>query len=172
MGIQVLFASNRQPCDLFYHPYPLYLDCPFYISGPSLVTSNVRSIIMHKGVLDAFGGDSYPIGAGIMIGYRGPFATQADIPALPATIAARQANIPTWITRTGQNINGVLEHYYSASLSGVQKTLTTPGWYNFEAWAYAQTDKEGLVNADGICKLAQDGVFDMTSMDVRVEPLT
>lgn len=171
MGIQALYAANRQPSDLFYNPYPLYLECAFNIDGPSLVTVNARTIIMHKGVLDAFGGDDYPVGAGIMLGYRGPFATQAGIPPLPETVAARQANTPIWITRTGQNINGVKEHYWSGSLSGVQKKLTAPGWYNFEVWAFAQTDKEGLVNADGICCLAQDGAFDMTSMDVRVEPI-
>lgn len=171
MGIQVLYAANRQPSDIFYHPYPLYLDCAFHIDCPSLVTVNARTIIMHKGLPDAFGGDDYPVGAGIMLGFRGPFTSQGGIPPLPATNAARQANVPTWITRTGQNINGVREHYWSGSLSGVQKKLTAPGWYNFEAWAFAQTDKEGLVGVDGICCLAQDGQFDMTSMDVRVEPI-
>lgn len=169
MGMQFFSVANRQPSDLFYEPYPLYLDCPFYISGPSLVSTTLQTIIMHKGLLDAFGHDDYPVGAGARIGFRGPFNTQADIPPLPATIAARQANTPTFIDRIGGNINGVKEHYLPIYF-GVKKVLTAPGWYNFEAWANAQTDKEGLVGMNGICKLAQDGAYDLTKMEVLVEP--
>src|SRR5262245_4630307 len=134
MTVQIFTAAQRSPIDLAYDPSPLGMDIDFQITASSLVTTYLIALICHKGILNAFGRDDYPIGAGVKLGLRGPIAAQADLASATVSFMGR---------RTGQNINGVKEHYYSCSML-FPKVFTQTGWYRISAYGNAQTDSDGL----------------------------
>ena len=114
----------------------------FVVTAPVDVEITGHVEVAHRNLTS---GD-IPVGVAAKLCWRRCDLTE-NLPPMPGTRAPTQTYTPgNWIKggKSGQNINGITDHYGRMLLMAPRFTLTTPGKYRIEVWGTSHTSSNAL----------------------------